>query len=331
MKIKILFILSLLAFSLTSFAQETKDISAVYKQKMDALHEAVSSDKAFHLSLVKNAVVVGPEFDFSTLLKNTDILFLGEFHADPRTAREVNLIIKSAAGSQKTKPTHLASEFLIIEDQPLVDSYEEGKISYEDLKKSLYPVSMAENVLVAARYALKSVALDTKYAKDNSGWAISASGITKRNAAWAEIINNIFTLNKNAKVIVYAGGWHTAYDMGNAKTLPQYFSAENKKYKVLEFMGNCATDYAWCSLVNSLELQNKFVLFTIPSKYRKYTNADYIYYIPKHTSSNKEEQEKTKTFFKQFKEGQLDKLLKNCQTDPDNPICKHFNELQKNR
>lgn len=292
--------------------------ATVITEERDTLFKPVLTNNNLRMLLFGSAKRISVNFDYSALLdKDTDVLLVGEEHHNRDVATAVNLMIKNLK-EKGINLKYVCSEFLLSSEQPYLDAYYKGEMSYVDLKKKCTLGGRVYIAEVAKRYKVRPIGLDLPKAQEDSNWAMSAEGITERNKAWTDIIVSLKQKDPNAKIIVYGGSLHTATFSQYYPTVAQMLKKHNIKTKTVEFV--YYKDPLWKPLsINS----NSNLLFTIPAELKKYIQADYVVFNIENELSAQDREKVRKILNANMTKFQKDdKYSDSCEKDPDNPICK---------
>lgn len=267
-----------------------------------------------------NSVQFLPQDFYTTLLDDgTDVILVGEEHHDTTPLRDVNLMIEELADKGLT---HVASEFLLSKEQPLLDQFARGEISYRELSEGCTLPKRSYVAVVAKRNNVQVIGLDLPAAHQDPAWAMTKEGMTIRNKAWTERILEIKSKNPHAKILLHGGSYHTQLMSKYFPTMPQLLKKHGLKVKVIEFVS--AYDPVW----DQIRLRGAFDLFfEIPKKLRQYVNADYIVYSPEKPFAKQvsADIEKAMKSIEQQHGGAIwenDSIYKACIFDPQNPVCR---------
>lgn len=287
-------------------------------EERDALFEPLLSNNNLRMRLLESGKKIPEDFDYSVLLDNdTDVLLIGEEHHNDAAARDVNVIIKDLK-QRGVALKYAGSEFLLSSEQPYLDAYYRGEISYTDFKKKCRRngkrVFIAE---IAKRYKVRPIGLDLPKAQEDYNWAMSKEGLTARNQAWTDIIMSLKQKDPKAKMIVYGGAVHTATFSKYYPTVAQMLNKNNIKTKTLEFV------YYQDKLWKQLNIKsNADVLFTIPPELKQYIQADYIILNIDNDLSQQDKAKLRQLMNDNLKRFNGDDMYSDaCFNDPDNPVC----------
>lgn len=284
----------------------------LHQEREEGLRTILNNPK-LHQELLDHAQPMREDFNYTSLLEaDTDVLLVGEEHHDDIARRDVNLMIKQLA-AKRGKLTHVATEFLLSAEQPLLDQFMAGKITYAELKEKVELGRRAFVAEIAKRYHVNIVGLDLARAQENPGWATSVEGFTQRNQAWTDIILTIKQHNPRAKFLLHAGSFHTQLTSKYIPTMPHLLQQNGLKTKSVEFANSF--DSMWKYLASPMRYDT---LFTIPENLRPLVNADYVVYTVHAEFSEKEKQKISKWVHKHYPNPFFDY----CFQDPDNPLCK---------
>lgn len=303
-------------------------VSTLGAHPFDAPREALAvrlkTDATLKQALLQYARPVTPDFDYTRLLDtDTDVLLLGEQHGDPAVKREVNVILKSLA-THNSGCTHLASEFFLSEEQPVLDAFSTKQITLEQLEKQLTLPGYSSTAEVAVRYGLRPLGLDSSKALETPARATTPQGMRERNRRWGEIIAQIARQDLTSRFILYAGAWHTQLAADSYPTMPAVLAEHGLKTKTAEFAS--AGDSHWRMLLEEGGLAKRPVLITVPPAHVKTVNADFIIYLPtsKPLAGKPREQAEKMMSEKSFN-------WKHCTEDPDHPLCKIQLEFNRSK
>lgn len=282
-------------------------------QERETALRYVLEHPALHGDLLDHSQPMQEDFNYSTLLDaDTDVLLIGEEHHDNIPQRDVNLMIKQLSGKQG-KLTHVASEFLLSSEQPLLDQFMAGKITQEELRAKTRLKDRSFVAAIAKRYHVDIVGLDIPRALEDYTWAVSPEGLTERNEAWTNIILKIKRNNPHAKFLLHAGSNHTQLSSKYTHTLPQLLRQNGLKIKSVEFAN--PNDPVWKYLASIARYDT---LFTIPEKLKPFINADYVVYSVRADFSEQEHKKIAAWTKKHISDSNFDF----CLQDPDNPVCR---------
>ncbi|MBR2081474.1 MAG: ChaN family lipoprotein [Elusimicrobiaceae bacterium] len=136
----------------------------------------ILTNLSFQQLLLSHAKPLTRDFSYARLMGNdTDVLLVGEEHHDSIPAREVNLMIKEL--SKESGLTHVASEFLLAQEQPFLDKFASGEIDYETLRSQCTLARRTFVARVAKRYGVRVIGLDVSRDRERYyDWATSESG-----------------------------------------------------------------------------------------------------------------------------------------------------------
>ena len=285
-------------------------------QERDILFEPVIQNSELKQLLFENSKRIPADFNYTSLINDdTDFLLVGEEHHDNTAARDVNLMIKNLS---KVGLKYVATEFLLSSEQPLIDSYYKGEITYPELKKKCKLKGRSFVAEIAKRYRIKTIGLDLPQAHEDYLWAMSAEGLTARNDAWTDKLLSLKQKAPDALILVHGGSLHTATFSKYYPTVAQMLRKHNMKTKTVEFVSS--GDSLWKKLnINS----NYDLLFTIPKELKKYIQADYVIW-----STDSDYSKEDKAELKKISEQNSEKFMKDeifsdgCLLDHDNAFCK---------
>lgn len=308
--------------SFWAFAQDEETLHEKLVQERKDRFAQIRRNPILKHELLESAQELPRNFKYAALFdKKTDVLLVGEEHTDPIPARDVNLMIESLATS-KMGLTHIASEFLLSSEQPVLDKFAKGEISYDQLKKSCKLKNRVYVAVVAKRHHIQVVGLDLPKAQENSYWAMTAEGLTARNKAWTKRILQIKQQNPKAKILLHGGSFHTQLTSKYYPTMPQLLQEAGLHVKVVEFTS--ARDSLW----RPLGVDRGYdLLFTVPEKLRQYVNADYVIHTSREDYSAQAKAE-IEVAVSTVSRGAGEQYWRNdsisdaCFLDPQNPICR---------
>ena len=315
----ILGILLCTAVPFLAFAKDGENLRLKLEQEHKSFFMPIQKNPELKNVLRQSAQHLQKDF-YTTLLEDgTDVLLVGEEHHDSIPLRDVNLMLEELADKGLT---HIASEFLFSSEQPLLDQFAKGEISYSELRKGCFLKDRSYVAIVAKRHNIQVVGVDLPEAQENPSWAMSKEGMTMRNQKWTERILDIKRKNPHAKIILHGGSFHTQLKSNYFPTMPQLLEEKGLKVKVLEFISEYDTE--WKSLLVEKDLD---LVFTIPENLRQYVNADYIIYSSSKPFSKQvvaEIEKAMKNIEQQHGESywKNDSIMNACIFDPQNSVCR---------
>ncbi len=294
------------------------------KERADAFAVVLQQPRLRQL-LLQNGHAMKQNFTYASLVSaDTDVLLVGETHTDSVPQSDVNLIIRDLAQA-KAGFSYVASEFLLSSEQTMLNQFAQGKITYDQLRKSCTLGHRAYIAVTAKRYGLQVIGLDLPRAQENTGWAMSIEGMATRNQAWLQLLLAAKTRKPQGKILLYGGAAHTQFTSHYYKTMPQLLAQKGLKTKVIEFVNE--KDPEW----KKLRIQTKNdILFIIPKELKPYVWADYVVY-----SSPQDLDEEGRKVTEQVLESFGDKFVRNdsisdgCMYDPENGICKQWLRVRR--
>ena len=284
---------------------KASDVSEERSKAFAPIHRE-SSKK---IALLNEAQPLTENFDYVQLLdRETDVLLVGEEHRDSNPAREVNLMIKQLSRHYPNN-LYVASEFLLAEEQPLLDQFAAGTISYEKLRSQCVLPHRSFVAQVAKRYGVKVIGLDESRAGYNNYavWASSKQGINSRNQFWTKQLVALKKKNPRAKIILHAGSTHTQLSSAYVRTMPELLKRAGMRTKTLEFVSEY--DPEWKQLRLNI---SRDTLFVIPPELKENIMADYVIYLASKPFSAQEK--------KQIQQAQRENAQNNGNIDPDHPL-----------
>ncbi len=276
-------------------------------------------DPALRELLLKSGQPLAQDFNYASLFTaDLDILLVGEEHRNSIPSREVNVMLRDLSSSPQGL-THIASEFLLASEQPLLDQFAQGEISYEELYEKCVLSQRTFVATIAKRYGVKVIGLDVPRTQTNYYvWAISPEGMEIRNRAWVKRLVSLRQHNPQARIVLHAGQFHTQTYSRHAPTLPMLLKEENLKTKTLEFVSNSEAE--WKLLHLNLEYDT---LFIIPPQLQQYIHADYVIYSPNNAFTEQEQAQISAAMDSLDEDTWRSHEKSNaCFLDPENPVCR---------
>jgi hypothetical protein len=304
--IKTLWIYFVLAFSYPLLAFDLN-------QEREEAFSAILANPTFVRLLLENSHPLTEKFDYVQLFdKDTDVLLVGEEHRDSIPAREVNVMIKQLS-AYYPKDVYMASEFLLAQEQPSLNQFAAGKISYQQLQKNCELPRRAFVAKIAKRYSVPVIGLDVSRQGYTNfyNWAMSREGLNTRNLSWTHRLLAVIKNNPHAKIILHAGSFHTQLFSAYVTTMPMLLRENGLRTKTLEFVS--AVDSQWKQLNLNI---SRDTLFVIPSELKDFIRADYIIYAASKDFSEQEQMQLSRAI------ESLESVDDACYLDPDNSVCK---------
>ncbi len=168
------------------------------------------------------------------------VLFIGESHP---VISHKDEIIKQMQEFKKTGMTHLAFEFVLENDQQIIDDYYANKVPrakvlgvllhQDDKIKDKY----MQMIDAAKSNGIKILALDIYDKRVNTNPLMPPGDM--RNPNWARIISQITNEDQKTRVLAYGGRGHFGYDKigSTANQIFGRMSPSSVKSKVVSFTG----------------------------------------------------------------------------------------------
>ena len=277
--------------------------------------------------LLRSGQAMKQNFTYASLADDSlDVLLVGETHSDGIVRHDVNVIIRDLAQAKKGFE-YVASEFFLSSEQPVLNQFAQGKMTYDELRKSCKLKGRVYLAVVAKRYGLKVIGLDMPRAQENVSWAMSIEGLQQRNAAWAQIVQTVKKNRPRAKLLLYGGADHTKLSSSYIQTMPALLAKQGLKTKTVEFVNERDPDW------KQLHIQTKNdILFVIPSELKPYIGADYVVYTSPQDldeEGKRISQEVSEKLGKEWLNN--DSVYNSCFYDPDNGICKQHLRVRRSK
>lgn len=280
-------------------------------------------------ALLDGAAEVAEDEDLSFVSDGADMLFVGEYHANPHMLKEVNRLIGQLAPKGFNV---LATEFVSSRHQKLMDDFFNGKMTERRFSRDIplfpeYTVTLS----VAREKGLRPLGLEIPVTKAKLlSWGVTEAGIDGRNTYWTDVLKQQTGAGKD-RVLVHCGIEHSRYG-GKVKSVSLRMKEAGRGVKVLSFINPARLewdemDFRDPAIFDPLILtlakrfkMDKKVLVRVPEKYTMVLGSDYLLYVPPLSLRLRKEMKELKKEAR--REGRrLGITPQRCLLDPESGMC----------
>lgn len=275
--------------------------SAEYKYFFFPLAHLWEQDPQMQPLLLEGTRPLTENFDYTALFGDAQVILLGEIHDKDVISREINVILKQAAGKPSLGFTHLATEFLLQSAQPNFEKVKNKNIHLDKLSQAIDSrVISYDNALLTMKMAedlgLQVVGLDIDRILTPGGtaWALSEEGLKTRNQAWLKKITDVLRQNPRARLLVHCGALHSQYVADSLSTLLKRKGIKTyvmlfeigpdpkaDKHMTCEFFRSLNTPpvYVWYRFFCQFGKERDNLIIRVPPRYVNVLGADSIVYF----------------------------------------------------